>query len=156
MLDNATREKTIEQKGREAKTLLEVEKVKANERQSLLNGKNQLSAELHIAEERATEKGRATDITAQKVGLKTGREVERAIKTVEVIDELYLAIVPEPTLASFASSLSVCISVDFRFSPFGEELLLPLPYNFPASSCFFCLLSYLIFIFFNYCNSLYW
>lgn len=40
-------------------TLLEIEKVKANERQSLLNGRNQLSAELHTAHD----KGKARDIT---------------------------------------------------------------------------------------------
>jgi ParB-like chromosome segregation protein Spo0J len=88
ILDNATREKTVEQKGREAKTLLEVEKVKAEKRLSELGATGGRGKKGMAELPQGFEKGLSRDLTAQKVGLKSGREVERAIKTVEIIDGL--------------------------------------------------------------------
>lgn len=84
ILDNATRDKTIEQKGREAKTLLEIEKVKAKERQGERTDLN-IVAVLPLS----LNAGKSRDAVSSKVGLRSGREVERAIKTVEIIDELF-------------------------------------------------------------------
>lgn len=89
ILDNATREKTVEQKGREAKMLLEVEKVKAEKRRLVTQNNNSARELADVAElPPQVDRGKSRDLTAQKVGLKSGREVERAIKTLEIIDEL--------------------------------------------------------------------
>lgn len=87
--NNATREKTMEQKSREAKALKEVEETQAKKRQATSTGgaKPQLVAVPPHAVEQV-EQGKSRDITAKKVGLRSGREAERAIKTVEVIDKL--------------------------------------------------------------------
>ena len=91
--NNATREKTAEQKSREAKALKEVESVLAEKRRNSTLKQNQftdvpVSAPRDNDNTRKQEQGRSRDIVAKKVGLKSGREVERAIKTVSIIDEL--------------------------------------------------------------------
>lgn len=87
--DNHYREKTVEQKAREAKALKEAESEKAKRRQATSTGgiRPQLVAKLPQAEKHI-EQGRSRDIVAQKVGLKSGREVDRAIRAVETIDKL--------------------------------------------------------------------
>lgn len=87
--DNHYREKTVEQKAREAKALKIAESEKAKRRQATSTGgtRPQLvaispQAEKHIAQ------GKSRDIVAKKVGLKSGREVDRAIRAVETIDKL--------------------------------------------------------------------
>ena len=86
--NNATREKTAEQKSREAKALKEVESVLALKRKSIggKGGFEDVAVLPHLTKQ--NEQGRSRDIVAKKVGLKSGREVERAIKTVSIIDEL--------------------------------------------------------------------
>ncbi|WP_143322754.1 ParB/RepB/Spo0J family partition protein [Clostridium sp. HBUAS56010] len=87
--NNATREKTVEQKSREAKALKEVEEVLAKKRQATSTGgaKPQLVAVPPHAVEQV-EQGKSRDITAKKVGLRSGREADRAIKTISTIDKL--------------------------------------------------------------------
>lgn len=75
----STREKTTEQKAREAKALKEVESVLANKRQAILNGKNKLTPVSAEATNSQT-KGESRNIVAKKVGLKSGHEVDRSIK----------------------------------------------------------------------------
>lgn len=88
--NNATREKTAEQKSREAKALKEVESVLANKRRIATQNNNSAKADTPnsacLVEDK--EKGEARNIVAQKVGLKSGHEVDRAIRAVNVIDEL--------------------------------------------------------------------
>lgn len=86
--DNATREKTAEQKSREAKTLKEIEELLALRRKSIggMGGFKDVANSPHLIEQ--VEQGKSRDIVAKKVGLKSGREVERAIKAIDVIDEL--------------------------------------------------------------------
>lgn len=91
--NNSTREKTAEQKSREAKVLKEIESILAEKRKVIfgkyyrekqLNGVVPDSAQ-PIKED---EKGKARDTVAKKVGLKSGHEVDRAIRTVNIIDDL--------------------------------------------------------------------
>lgn len=84
--NNATREKTKEQKSREAKELKRVEDIEAKKRQATSTGGSnpQLVANLPQAEKH----GKSRDIVANKLKFKSGREVERAISTVDIIDEL--------------------------------------------------------------------
>lgn len=90
--DNATREKTAEQKSREAKTLKEIEEP-LSELRRLNTLKQYKDTEVANSPQRIEqleqiEQGKTRDIVAKKVGLKSGREVERAIKAIDVIDEL--------------------------------------------------------------------
>lgn len=90
--NNATREKTVEQKSREAKALKEVETILARKRQSEAGknygiGKEKLTPVSAGAIEEA-EQGEARSFVAKKVGLRSGHEVDRAINTVKVIDKL--------------------------------------------------------------------
>ncbi|RFZ78282.1 hypothetical protein DS742_14305 [Lacrimispora amygdalina] len=87
--DNATREKTVEQKSREAKALKEVEEALAKKRQATSTGgvRPQLVAVPPHAVEQI-EQGKSRDITAKKIGLRSGREADRAINTIKVIDKL--------------------------------------------------------------------
>lgn len=83
--DNATREKTVEQKSREAKALKEVESVLAEIRMKA-GVKNPVPVPAQGIEQE--EQGRSRNIVAKKVGLRSGHEVDRAISTVKIIDKL--------------------------------------------------------------------
>lgn len=106
VLDNHQREKTVEQKAKEARTLKEVESRLALIRKSKNGGDRKSekykshvpdSAPL-IGEKRGVpdsaqglegeKKGKARDFVAKKVGLRSGHEVDRAITAVNKIDEL--------------------------------------------------------------------
>lgn len=106
ILDNHQREKTIEQKAKEARTLKEVESRLALIRKSKNGGDRKSekykshvpdSAPL-IGEKRGVpdsaqglegeKKGKARDFVAKKVGLRSGHEVDRAITAVNKIEEL--------------------------------------------------------------------
>lgn len=82
---NDTRIKSMEQKAREAQVLIDIEKEKAKKRQATSTGgdKPQL-----VAEPPQAEKGKTRDIVAKKLKMKSGREVERAVKSIETIDKL--------------------------------------------------------------------
>lgn len=90
--DNATREKTVEQKSREAKALKEVEAFLARKRQSEAGktfgvGMEKLVPVSAPAIEQE-EQGKSRNIVAKKVGLRSGHEVDRAITTIKIIDKL--------------------------------------------------------------------
>lgn len=93
VINNNSREKTMEQKAREAQILIEAEKEKAKLRK--------LATQNNKAAEKIKEKiadvaelspqlnsGKARDIVAKKLKMKSGREVERAVKSIETIDKL--------------------------------------------------------------------
>lgn len=89
---NDTRIKSLEQKAREAQILIEIEKQKAEKRR--LATQNNNSAEkvrqeiAEWAEPPSQVNGRPRDIVAKKLKMKSGREVERAVKSIETIDKL--------------------------------------------------------------------
>ena len=92
VLDNHQREKTVEQKAKEARVLKEVESKLAEKRLSILgatggrgNKKGVPDSAQGLEEEK---KGKARDIVAKNVGLRSGHEVDRAITAVNKIDEL--------------------------------------------------------------------
>lgn len=89
VISNDTREKTIEQKAREAQILIEVEKKKAEKRR-LATLKQNSSTDRAEPPNRIEDDsaGRPRDIVAKKLKMKSGREVERAVKSVETIDKL--------------------------------------------------------------------
>ena len=82
---NDTRIKSMEQKAREAQILIDIERQKAKKRQATSTGgdKPQL-----VPETAQAEKGKTRDIVAKKLKMKSGHEVERAVKSVETIDKL--------------------------------------------------------------------
>lgn len=86
--NNSTRKKTAEQKSREAKVLKEIESILALKRKSIggQGGFEDTPDSAHL--ESSIDKGEARNIVAKKVGLKSGHEVDRAIKTVNIIDDL--------------------------------------------------------------------
>lgn len=101
--NNATREKTNEQKAREAIVLKETLSALAEKRKLSKLKQNQLTDMPKMAQRDGgiievpnsalrddviLEQGKTRDIIAPKVGLKSGQEVDRAIKTVKKIDEL--------------------------------------------------------------------
>lgn len=101
--NNATREKTNEQKAREALVLKETISVLAEKRKLSKLKQNQSSDMPKMAQRKnenievqnsalrdddILEQGKTRDIIAPKVGLKSGQEVDRAIKAVNKIDEL--------------------------------------------------------------------
>ena len=93
--DNATRDKTVEQKSREAKELKRIETLLAEKRMSIFgatggrgNKKGVANSPHGLEQIEQVEQGKTRDIVARKVGLKSGREAERAITTVEIIDKL--------------------------------------------------------------------
>lgn len=101
--NNATREKTNEQKAREAIVLKETLSALAEKRKLSKLKQNQTSDMPKMAQRETEtievpnsalrdddvfEQGKTRDIIAPKVGLKSGQEVDRAIKTVKKIDEL--------------------------------------------------------------------
>ena len=117
VINNDTRIKTMEQKAREAQTLLEAEREKAEKRR-LATLKQNSSTE--VAEPPPRENvGKTRDVVAKKLHMKSGREVERAVKSVKTIDKLksegrdddakLIADVLNNRSVSTASELSSCI-----------------------------------------------
>lgn len=92
VINNNSRDKTMEQKAREAQMLIEVEKQKAKLRKLATqnnNSANQIKKDIaECAEPHTLVKGRSSDIVAKKLKMKSGREVERAVKSIETIDNL--------------------------------------------------------------------
>lgn len=90
--DNSTREKTKEQKSREAKELKRVETVLAEKRLSTLGSTGGRGNKKGVADSpqglEENEKGKARDIVASKLKFTSGREVDRAITTIDIIDNL--------------------------------------------------------------------
>lgn len=86
VLNNKQRHKSNEQKAKEAKVLKEVES-KLAEIRRLDNLKQNKNTEVPDSAHRK-EQGKARDIVAKNVGLRSGHEVDRAIKTIDKIDEL--------------------------------------------------------------------
>ena len=87
VLDNHQREKTVEQKAKEARVLKEVESKLAEKR--MKSGVNQYTKSSPVPDSaHPSEKGKARDIVAKNVGLRSGHEVDRAITAVNKIDEL--------------------------------------------------------------------
>ncbi len=74
---SSTREKTTEQKAREAKALKEVESILAEKR--MKSGENQYShkSPTPVSAYPSQTKGESRNIVAKKVGLKSGHEVDR-------------------------------------------------------------------------------
>lgn len=88
ILCNYTREKTMEQKAREAQMLLEVERIRA-EKRKLAGLKQNHDENTDMAESPQREDvGTSRDIVAEKLQMKSGREVDRVVKSVKKIDEL--------------------------------------------------------------------
>lgn len=92
--NNATREKTEVQRAREARELKKVETILAKKRQSDNGGdkksdkyKSKVTNSPHSDSDKS-EQGKARDNVAKKMNYKSGREVDRAIKTINKIDEL--------------------------------------------------------------------
>lgn len=88
VINNDTRIKTMEQKAREAQMLLEVEKVKAEKRKLATLKQNISTDRAELPSRTNDEIGRPRDIVAKKLHMKSGREVERAVKTIKAIDKL--------------------------------------------------------------------
>lgn len=87
--DNSTREKTKEQKSREAKELKRVETVLAEKRKIVTQNNNTARKLAEVADSpRQDEQGKARDIVASKLKFTSGREVDRAIATIDIIDNL--------------------------------------------------------------------
>ena len=86
VLNNKQRDKTNEQKAKEAKVLKEVESKLADARK-LSNLKQNKSTDTPNSAERSN-KGEARNIVAKNVGFRSGHEVDRAIKTIDKIEEL--------------------------------------------------------------------
>ena len=84
--NNATREKTKEQRSREAKELKAVEDILAKKRQATSTGGS--NPQLVAKPPHADKQGKSRDIVADKLKFKSGREVDRAINTVDIIDTL--------------------------------------------------------------------
>ena len=90
--DNSTREKTKEQKSREAKELKKAETVLAEKRLSILGATGGRGNKKSVADSpqglEENEQGKARDIVASKLKFTSGREVDRAIATIDIIDNL--------------------------------------------------------------------
>lgn len=84
----STREKTTEQKAREAKALKEVESVLAEKRRLMTQNNNTAKKIADTPKPAELLKGESRNIVAKKVGLKSGHEVDRSIKAINTIDEL--------------------------------------------------------------------
>lgn len=88
VINNNSREKTMEQKAREAQVLIEAEKELGKKRMSL-GGKGGIASNVEgVAELPPLNSGKTRDIVAKKLKMKSGREVERAVKSIETIDKL--------------------------------------------------------------------
>ena len=92
VLNNKQRDKTNEQKAKEAKVLKEVESKLALERKSENGGdrksekyKSEVPDSAHAI---LKKQGKARDAVAKNVGFRSGHEVDRAIKTIDKIEEL--------------------------------------------------------------------
>lgn len=90
---NDTRDKTMEQKAREAQALIEIEKKRAEKRRLATQNNNtaeKVKKEIADVAELPPQlnSGKTRDIVAKKLKMKSGREVERAVKSVETIDKL--------------------------------------------------------------------
>lgn len=89
VLDNHQREKTVEQKAKEARVLKEVEtKLAEIRRRSTQNNKTAKKLAEVPNSAHQDNQGKSRDIVAQNVGLRSGHEVDRAITSVNKIDEL--------------------------------------------------------------------
>ena len=88
--NNATREKTNEQKAREAIVLKHTLSELAKKRKMNNLKQNQITevSKMALREDATQVKGKTRDIIAEKVGFKSGAETDRAIKTIKKIDEL--------------------------------------------------------------------
>lgn len=84
VLDNHQREKTVEQKAKEARVLKEVESELAKKRQGDRNDIVPNSAQSIEGKDY----GKARDKVAKNVGLRSGHEVDRAITAINKIEEL--------------------------------------------------------------------
>ena len=85
VIDNNSRDKTMEQKAREAQVLIEAEKELGKKR--MLAGKK-IDPVAVPPQGTGQNTGKTRDIVAKKLKMKSGREVERAVKSVETIDKL--------------------------------------------------------------------
>ena len=85
VIDNNSRDKTMEQKAREAQVLIEAEKELGKKR--MLAGKK-IDPVAELTQGTGQTTGKTRDIVAKKLKMKSGREVERAVKSVETIDKL--------------------------------------------------------------------
>ena len=85
VIDNNSRDKTMEQKAREAQVLIEAEKELGKKR--MLAGKK-IDPVAELPQGTGQNTGKTRDIVAKKLKMKSGREVERAVKSVETIDKL--------------------------------------------------------------------
>lgn len=87
VLNNKQRDKTNEQKAKEAKVLKEVESKLALKR--MTSGVNQYTKDSPVPNSAQPSKnGKARDAVAKNVGFRSGHEVDRAIKTIDKIEEL--------------------------------------------------------------------
>lgn len=90
--DNSTREKTKEQKSREAKELKRVETILAEKRLSTFGATGGRGNKKGVADSPQgldeNEQGKARDIVASKLKFTSGREVDRAITSIDIIDNL--------------------------------------------------------------------
>lgn len=87
LLENASRNKTTEQKVREAEAWKEVEAGEAKRRQLAAQNNNAAKAVVENFPQLLQEKGKTRDAIANRVGLGSGRNYEKAAKVVTVIDE---------------------------------------------------------------------
>lgn len=85
VINNNSREKTMEQKAREAQVLIEAEKKLGKTR--MLAGKK-IDPVAELPQGTGQTVGKTRDIVAKKLKMKSGREVERAVKSIETIDKL--------------------------------------------------------------------
>jgi hypothetical protein len=88
LLENASRDKTPEQKVREAGKWKGIEEGEAKERQALGGGDKFDTEPLSDDRRTLVEKGRVVDKLAAKVGFNSGRGYERAAKVVKTADQL--------------------------------------------------------------------
>lgn len=89
VLDNHQREKTVEQKAKEARTLKEVESKLAEIRRRATQNNNAAKKLAEVPNSAHQDnQGKSRDIVAKNVGLRSGHEVDRAITAVNKIDEL--------------------------------------------------------------------
>lgn len=85
---NDTRSKSMEQKAREAQFLIKIEKEKAEKRRLANLKQNANISSTEVPETAQRGKGKTRDIVAKKLKMKSGHEVERAVKSIETIDKL--------------------------------------------------------------------
>lgn len=85
VLNNNARDKSMEQKTREAQVLIEAEKELAKTR--MLAGKK-IDPVAVLPQGTEQSVGKIRDIVAKKLKMKSGREVERAVRSIEAIDKL--------------------------------------------------------------------